>query len=63
MLTIEPKKQLDERPRPILVEGQMDVVMSHQSGLTNAVAVSGTALTSLHLTLLRRLAETIVMVF
>jgi DNA primase len=28
----------------ILVEGQMDLVMSHQAGFTNTVAVSGTAL-------------------
>jgi DNA primase len=47
----------------VLVEGQMDLVMSHQAGVTNAVAVSGTALTDEHLTMLKRLSENIVMAF
>lgn len=47
----------------VLVEGQMDLVLSHQAGLTNTVAVSGTALTEEHLRSLRRLADTLVMAF
>ncbi|MCW9054613.1 MAG: DNA primase [Candidatus Pacebacteria bacterium] len=47
----------------VLVEGQMDVVLSHQAGYTNTVAVSGTALTSEQLTLLGRLSKNIVMAF
>ncbi|MES2952977.1 MAG: DNA primase [Patescibacteria group bacterium] len=47
----------------ILVEGQMDLVLSHQSGVTNAVAVSGTALTEDHLVSLKRLSENLVMAF
>ncbi|MBX4216237.1 toprim domain-containing protein, partial [Candidatus Parcubacteria bacterium] len=47
----------------ILVEGQMDLVMSHQAGLTNAVASSGTALTEDHLRALKRFSERIVMAF
>ncbi|MBP9760556.1 MAG: DNA primase, partial [Candidatus Pacebacteria bacterium] len=47
----------------ILVEGQMDIVMSHQAGYTNTVAVSGTGLTEDHLTLLDRLSKKLVMAF
>jgi DNA primase len=47
----------------ILVEGQMDLLLCHQSGLTNVVAVSGTALTERHLESLKRLADKVVMAF
>lgn len=47
----------------VLVEGQMDLVMSHQSGVKNTVASSGTALTRDHLVLIKRLADTIVIAF
>lgn len=47
----------------VLVEGQMDLVLSHQAGVNNAVAVSGTALTEEHLRNIRRLADTLVMAF
>ena len=47
----------------ILVEGQMDVVLSHQTGYPNTVGVSGTALTREQLTLLNRLSKNIVMAF
>jgi DNA primase len=41
----------------LLVEGQFDLVMSHQAGYTNTVAVSGTAFTDHHLALLMRLSN------
>jgi DNA primase len=47
----------------ILVEGQMDIIMSHQAGFTNTVASSGTALTMEHLTLLKRISNRIIMSF
>lgn len=47
----------------ILVEGQMDVILSHQSGVANAVAVSGTALTIDHLRAVRRIADTLIFAF
>jgi DNA primase len=45
----------------LLVEGQFDVVMSHQAGYTNTVAVSGTALTLQHVQLLERLSSRVVL--
>ncbi|MFA5764250.1 MAG: DNA primase [Candidatus Paceibacterota bacterium] len=47
----------------ILVEGQMDILMCHQAGFTNTVASSGTALTALHLSLLKRISNKIIMSF
>lgn len=44
----------------LVVEGQFDLVLSHQAGYTNAVAISGTALTEHHLELLSRLSTRIV---
>lgn len=44
----------------ILVEGQFDVIMSHQSGFTNTVATSGTAMTDDQLTQLARLSSRLV---
>jgi DNA primase len=45
----------------ILVEGQMDLVMVHQAGWGNTVAVSGTALTEEHITLLKRMSENVLL--
>ena len=47
----------------IVVEGQMDLLMSHQSGYTNTVALSGTALTKEQLVLLNRLSQNVVFAF
>jgi|GEM_PF-448485 len=44
----------------VIVEGQMDLVMSHQSGVRSAVALSGTALTRDQITLIRRFTDTVV---
>ena len=52
-----------EHKATLLVEGQMDVIMAHQAGSTNAVAVSGTALTPQHLKILKRYAESLIMAF
>lgn len=45
----------------ILVEGQMDLVLSHQGGFPNTVALSGTALTLEHLALIARLTKRLVL--
>ena len=44
-----------------IFEGQFDVVMCHQAGYANTVAVSGTALTLHHVQLLERLSEKVVL--
>ncbi|MDE2071561.1 MAG: toprim domain-containing protein, partial [Patescibacteria group bacterium] len=45
----------------LLVEGQFDLLLSHQSGLPFAVALSGTALTPEHLSILSRLSKRLVL--
>ena len=47
----------------VLVEGQMDLILSHQAGVKNAVASSGTALTSEHLEMIKRFTKNIVLAF
>ncbi|MDP3726580.1 MAG: DNA primase [bacterium] len=47
----------------IVVEGQMDVILSHQAGFTHTVAASGTALTEDHLLLIKRLTKNIILSF
>ena len=47
----------------VLVEGQMDALMSHQAGITNVVATSGTALGRGHLALIKRLASKLLLAF
>jgi DNA primase len=44
----------------VLVEGQVDLVMSHQAGWGNTVAVSGTAFTEEHAALIKRMTENLV---
>ena len=44
----------------LLVEGQFDLVLAHQSGLPFTVALSGTALTPEHLALLGKLSKRLV---
>lgn len=45
----------------LIVEGQFDVVMSHQAGYINTVAVSGTAFTLQHVQLLERISKKVVL--
>lgn len=47
----------------VVVEGQMDALMSHQAGITNTVATSGTSLGSAHLFLIKRLASRLLLAF
>ncbi len=45
----------------LVVEGQFDLVLSHQAGYTNTVALSGTALSLQHVELLQRLSNNVVL--
>lgn len=47
----------------VLVEGYMDVIGLHRGGFRNTVATSGTAVTEVHLRILKKLTEKIVMLF
>ena len=47
----------------VLVEGQMDLIMSHQVGIYNTVASSGTALTSLHLKKIQKLSNRVIIAY
>lgn len=44
----------------VLVEGQIDLLASYQAGWSNTVAVSGTAFTTEHAALLRRITDNLV---
>ncbi|MFM7072027.1 MAG: DNA primase [Planctomycetota bacterium] len=46
----------------VVVEGYTDVVLAHQCGVGNVVAVLGTAINARHLALMRRFADTIYLV-
>jgi DNA primase len=45
----------------ILVEGQLDLVLAHQAGFKNTVAVSRTAITTKHLELIQRFTDNIIL--
>ncbi|HEY4522555.1 MAG TPA: DNA primase [Candidatus Paceibacterota bacterium] len=45
----------------VLVEGQMDLLASHQAGWANTVAVSGTAFTPEHAQLIKRMSDNLVL--
>jgi len=57
------KTDIRKADKVILVEGQMDAVLSWQDGVRNVVATSGTALTENHLLILKRLTNNLVLAF
>jgi len=57
------KQEIRAKNQAVIVEGYMDCVMSHQAGVKNTIAVSGTALTQQQLGILKRLTDTIVTSF
>lgn len=57
------KAEIKKQDLAIVVEGQMDVVSSHQHGLSNVVAASGTALTPEQVRLLKRYTANLAIAF
>ena len=53
------KKYIREQDKAIIVEGNLDVISSHQAGIRNVVAAAGTALTFEHLKSLSRLTQNV----
>lgn len=56
------KDAIRTRNFTMLVEGQMDVLLAHQAGFTNAVALSGTALSEKHCALMKRYSENLMLI-
>ncbi len=57
------KERDNESSSLVIVEGYFDVIAAHQAGVYNVVGTMGTALTADHLNLIRRVAESVVLLF
>ena len=57
------KLEIKKKNLCILVEGQTDVIMSHQAGFVNVIASSGTALTDQQLVIIKRYTENLSIAF
>jgi len=55
------KDAIRQRGFAILVEGQFDLILLHQIGFTNTIAISGTALTERHIALIKRYADNLML--
>lgn len=57
------KQSIVKRDKCILVEGYMDVISMHQSGVENVVASSGTSLTEGQIRLIHRFTENVTVIY
>jgi DNA primase len=57
------RTEIRQKREALIVEGYMDFLSLYQSGIKNAVAVSGTSFTRDHALLLRRYADTVYLLF
>lgn len=57
------KQAIVKRAKCILVEGYMDVISMHQSGIENVVASSGTSLTEGQIRLIHRFTEDVTVIY
>lgn len=57
------KQEIREQDLAVLVEGNVDVITSHQAGIKNVVAASGTALTPEQVALIKRYATRVAFAF
>jgi len=56
------RKPIVESRQAIVVEGQIDAIRCHQTGLNNVVASQGTALTENHARMIKRYADEVILV-
>lgn len=56
-------RSIQQSRTAILVEGYTDVIACHQAGVDNVVAALGTALTAGHASVLRRMCDTVILIF
>ncbi len=57
------KSGIRSKKEAVLVEGEMDVILSHQAGINNVVACKGTALTEGQIEMLKKYTENITLCF
>lgn len=57
------REEIRRKDYAVLVEGQLDLVLSHQEGVKNTVASSGTAFTREHLLRLKKISPRIILAF
>ncbi|MEO8638113.1 MAG: DNA primase [Candidatus Taylorbacteria bacterium] len=57
------KSAIRQEGEIILVEGQMDIILSHQAGVRNTVALSGTAFTESHAKIIHRFSNRLILAF
>ena len=57
------KVDIRKKDQAILVEGQFDVIMSHQANVKNTIATSGTSLTPDHLKIIKRYTDNLLLAF
>ncbi len=57
------KMEIRKKDSCVLMEGYTDVIMSHKTGINNAVSASGTALTRDQLSIIKRYTENLVTAF
>lgn len=55
------KDAIRRRGFALLVEGQFDLILLHQIGFQNTIALSGTALTQTHVSLMKRYADNLML--
>ncbi len=54
------KESIRKNNQAVLLEGNFDIITSHQAGLQEVVAASGTAITNLQITQIKRLTENLI---
>lgn len=57
------KGEIKQKNEAIIVEGEMDMLMSYQSGVKNVVASKGTAFTEEHIETLKKYTDTLTLCF